>query len=74
MARKQMKIVRLLEPELCLECRFAERANVENHDGEVQRMVYCRRLDCDNWDVMTFEPARSVAFDNGENFQANSTD
>lgn len=60
MNRRQMKIVRLLEPELCLNCRFAERAQVENEHGETQRMVYCRRLDCDNWDIQTFEPATNV--------------
>ena len=63
MAKKQMKIVRLLEPELCLDCRFAERANVETTNGDVQRMIYCRRLDCDNWDIVTFEPAKNVMFD-----------
>lgn len=66
MSRKQMKIVRLLEPELCLNCRFAERAMVENDSGEVQRMVYCRRLDCDNWDIQSFEPAHNVQLDKDE--------
>ncbi len=66
MGRKQMKIVRLLEPELCLECRFAERAMVENEAGEVQRMVYCRRLDCDNWDILSFEPAHNVHLEQDE--------
>lgn len=70
MAKKQMKIVRLLEPELCLDCRFAERANVETTSGDVQRMIYCRRLDCDNWDVVTFEPARNVVFDGEGNQEA----
>lgn len=63
MARRQLKVVRLLEPEMCLECRFAESADVETADGSVQRMIYCRRLDCDNWDTESAEPARRL---NGE--------
>jgi hypothetical protein len=66
MARRQLKIVKLLEPELCLECRFANMADVENTSGKVQRMVYCRRLDCDNWDYSTAEPAKKVRFDQDE--------
>jgi hypothetical protein len=63
MARRQLKVVRLLEPEMCLECRFANRADVELEDGSVQRMIYCRRLDCDNWDYSSAEPARGVTVD-----------
>lgn len=58
--RKQLKIVRLLEPEMCLECRFAKVADVENAFGEMQRMIHCTRSDCDNWDMETAEPARSL--------------
>ncbi len=60
MAKRQLKIVRLLEPEMCLDCRFAKMADVENNAGEVQRMIYCRRLDCDNWDFSSAENARNV--------------
>jgi hypothetical protein len=60
---RQLKIVRLLEPEICLECRFADMADVEAQDGSKQRMIYCRRLDCDNWDFANAEPARSVHVD-----------
>ena len=60
---RQLKIVRLLEPEICLECRFADMADVEGQDGAKQRMIYCRRLDCDNWDFSSAEPARSVRVD-----------
>lgn len=63
MARRQLKVVRLLEPELCLECRFAKTADVEMEDGNYHRMVYCRRLDCDNWDIVNAEPAKSVHLD-----------
>lgn len=60
MARRQLKIVRLLEPELCLDCRFAHMADVEGEDGSKKRMIYCKRLDCDNWDFTSSESARSV--------------
>ena len=60
MARKNLKVVRLVEPDLCLECRFANTAQVELADGSVQRMIHCRRLDCDNWDYSSAETAKSV--------------
>lgn len=63
MARKQLKIVRLIEPELCLDCRFAQTAEVENAAGVFQRMIYCRRLDCDNWDIQNSEVAKNVKLD-----------
>lgn len=61
---KQLKIVRLLEPELCLECRFAHMADVENENGAVQKMIYCKRLDCDNWDIVGAQPAKRMTLDN----------
>lgn len=66
MARRQLKIVRLLEPELCQECRFAKMADVEDGTGVTTRMMFCRRLDCDNWDFTDAEPARSVRLDDDE--------
>jgi hypothetical protein len=59
----KLKVVRLLEPELCRECRFGKIADVKmekNGVVEETRMVYCRRLDCDNWDTTDTEPARSL--------------
>lgn len=63
MAKRNLKIVRLIEPELCLDCRFAKMADVQQADGTYSRMVYCRRLDCDNWDCATAEPARNVRYE-----------
>ncbi len=60
MAKRNLKIVRLLEPEMCTDCRFAQMADVEAANGKLQRMIYCRRLDCDNWDFASAEPAKSV--------------
>lgn len=59
MARETMKVIRLIEPELCIQCRFAQVAEVQTA-GSIQRMIHCRRLDCDNWDVQESEPALSV--------------
>ncbi|MBL8069449.1 MAG: hypothetical protein JNM28_13465 [Armatimonadetes bacterium] len=60
MAKRNLKVVRLIEPELCLECRFAKTAEVELEDGTFQRMIHCRRLDCDNWDYQSAEPAKQI--------------
>ncbi|MCH8274224.1 MAG: hypothetical protein IH851_05490 [Armatimonadetes bacterium] len=60
MSRRELRVVRLLEPDLCVDCRFAHQAEVELADGNVQQMLYCRRLDCDNWDYSSAEPARRV--------------
>lgn len=60
MTQKPLKIVRLLEPDLCLECRFSSVAEVEGEDGIVRRMIRCRRLDCDNWDTSHVEMAHGV--------------
>jgi hypothetical protein len=63
MARRQLKIVKLLEPEMCIDCRFANMAEVEAENGTMTRMIYCRRLDCDNWDFASAEPAKNVNID-----------
>ena len=60
MSNRHMKVVRLLEPEMCLNCRFAQIADVETASGGKQRMIYCRRLDCDNWDMTSAEMATDV--------------
>jgi hypothetical protein len=41
-------------------------ADVEMEDGSSQRMIYCRRLDCDNWDYSSAETARSVNLGDSE--------
>lgn len=60
MAKRELRIVRLLEPEMCLECRFAHIAAVEGGAGKQQKMLYCKRLDCDNWDYSSAEPANKL--------------
>ena len=53
---------------MCLDCRFAKIADVETDNGSLQRMIYCRRLDCDNWDIVNAEPARSVKVSEVEDY------
>jgi hypothetical protein len=57
---KELKIVRLLEPELCLKCRFSEVAEVDCNNGRTERMIHCRRGDCDNWDIVNAETATAL--------------
>lgn len=58
-----LQIVRLLEPEICLDCRFAMMAEVEKQDGTEKRMLFCRRRDCDNWIFSGTEPVSKVHVD-----------
>lgn len=60
MVKRELRIVRLLDPEMCLGCNFARIAEVEDSRGERSRMVRCGRLDCDNWDTASATLARSV--------------
>jgi hypothetical protein len=45
----KLRIVRLIEPSLCLSCRHASIATVEMSNGSSRRMLHCKRHDCDNW-------------------------
>lgn len=45
----KLKIVRLLNPSMCLSCQYAALATVEMSSGSSRRMLHCKRLDCDNW-------------------------
>jgi hypothetical protein len=60
MVQRELKIVRLLNPEMCLGCAFAKIADVEDEQGSRSRMIQCQRLDCDNWDTSSAAPVRSV--------------
>lgn len=57
------RIVRLLEPEICIECRFAQMATVEDCEGAVTKMIQCTRRDCDNWDREGSKPIKSLSHD-----------
>ena len=57
----KLRIVRLLEPNLCLSCRHAAIATVEMENGASRRMLHCKRLDCDNWQTEeTDETPKSI--------------
>ena len=60
LARDPMRVIRLIEPEICVSCRFSDVATVTLASGHRQRMIYCRRGDCDNWDLASSEDALSV--------------
>jgi hypothetical protein len=53
----RLRIVRLVEPALCLSCRFASIATVEMQDNSNRRMLHCKRLDCDNWQTEEVDEA-----------------
>ncbi|MCW3100812.1 MAG: hypothetical protein JWL77_6430 [Chthonomonadaceae bacterium] len=51
----RLKVIRLLEPTLCLSCRHVAIATVQMANGSSRRMLHCKRLDCDNWQTETTE-------------------
>ncbi len=51
MSQKPLKILRLLEPDLCLDCAFSSVSEITDDEGRVYRTFRCRRGDCDNWDL-----------------------
>ncbi len=60
----KLKIVRLLNPSMCLSCQYAALATVEMSSGNSRRMLHCKRLDCDNWQTdETEETPRSLQED-----------
>lgn len=71
MKNRGLAVVKLLDPGMCLDCRFAKKAIIETSEGSMVRMTYCRRGDCDNWDFNSAEPARLVRVDDGESSDPN---
>lgn len=61
----KLRIVRLLEPSLCLSCRHAAIATVEMANGTSRRMLHCKRLDCDNWQTEETEETPKHIYDGG---------
>ena len=61
----KLRIVRLLEPSLCLSCRHAAIATVEMKNGSNRRMLHCKRLDCDNWQTEEVEETPKSIAENG---------
>ena len=48
---EKVKVVDILDPDLCVHCRHAYVASVVTGDGERKNILYCTRRDCDNWRV-----------------------
>ena len=55
MGSKKMKLVSLLNPEMCADCRFAKTCQIELQNGNKQMVTHCYRGDCDNWDLTNAE-------------------
>ena len=58
--KRQLKVVKLMDPEMCNDCRFAQTALVKVKGGLEVPMVKCTRLDCDNWIVESAEEVESI--------------
>jgi hypothetical protein len=48
-ADSKLKVIKIMDPLLCVRCDNAYIADVVMRDGEHKKMFYCSRLDCDNW-------------------------
>ncbi|MDO8586497.1 MAG: hypothetical protein Q7T82_05610 [Armatimonadota bacterium] len=47
--KTKLKVIRILDPILCVRCDHAYIADVVMSNGRRKKMFYCSRLDCDNW-------------------------
>lgn len=57
-----LKLVTLLDPEMCDNCRF-KRTGEATVNGETKPTIICKRLDCDNWCYSDAIPIESVKED-----------
>lgn len=48
-AKNALKVIKIIDPMLCVQCDNAYIADVLLSDGNRKKMFYCSRLDCDNW-------------------------
>ncbi len=55
-AQSKLKVIKILDPLLCVRCDYAYIADVVLRDGSHKKMFYCSRLDCDNWVSKTPAP------------------
>jgi hypothetical protein len=46
---KKLRVIKIMDPVLCMACNQAYVADVTMSDGHCKKMFYCSRLDCDNW-------------------------
>jgi hypothetical protein len=47
--KSKLKVIRIMDPLICVRCDFAYIADVVMQNGHHKKMFYCSRLDCDNW-------------------------
>ena len=47
--KSKLKVIKILDPLLCVRCDNAYIADVVMKEGARRKMFYCSRLDCDNW-------------------------
>lgn len=45
----KLRVIKILDPILCIRCDFAYIADVVMSNGQQKKMFYCSRMDCDNW-------------------------
>lgn len=48
-SKSPLKVIRIIDPLLCVRCDYAYIADVMLSDGVRKKMFYCSRRDCDNW-------------------------
>lgn len=54
-SQSKLKVIKIMDPLLCVRCDNAYIADVVTQEGEKKKMFYCSRLDCDNWVSRTAE-------------------
>ncbi len=47
--KSRLRVIKIIDPILCIRCDYAYIADVVTRDGKRKKMFYCSRLDCDNW-------------------------
>ena len=48
-SESKLKVIKIMDPLLCVRCDYAYIADVVMREGTRKKMFYCSRLDCDNW-------------------------
>lgn len=48
-SQNKLKVIKIMDPMLCVKCDCAYIADVVLQDGGRKKMFYCSRRDCDNW-------------------------
>ena len=59
----KLKVIKIMDPLLCVRCENAYIADVVMRDGDRKKMFYCSRLDCDNWVAKTDSPTSQTDLD-----------